>query len=215
MSEKQRLVAEEYIRKHALEVSVVFVDEKTIDSTPGTNNGAKIKGWHQALDKLKCKFDFVLVDGPNWKPYFKDGKEMNYEAIIKGDDQWMAIAAASIVAKNARDKFIREELCRDYPELATRYSIHTNVGYATPEHKDGLVKYGASQFHRQSCKDVKDKPLNPVKLVKNNNKEEENIQDPGDETNEEEECENVEECAKDETNYENEENNEEDIDILN
>jgi len=74
----------------------------------------------------------------------------------------MAIAAASILAKTARDYYI-SELCEKYPELVQRYALHTNMGYGTKRHLDGIRQYGISQWHRRTFGDLcKSALLNPV-----------------------------------------------------
>ena len=66
-----------------------------------------------------------------------------------GDNIYTCIAAASILAKVARDKYVTE-LCEKYPDLKERYSIHTNKGYGTKKHMDGIKEHGITQWHRQS-----------------------------------------------------------------
>ena len=66
-----------------------------------------------------------------------------------GDNKYTSIAAASILAKVARDKYI-SELCEENPELIERYSINTNKGYGSKKHMDGILKYGISKWHRKT-----------------------------------------------------------------
>ena len=68
----------------------------------------------------------------------------------------MGIAAASIIAKDARDTYIHE-LCETYPELVEKYNLQKNVGYATKAHREGIQTHGVCQWHRKSfgiCKEA-------------------------------------------------------------
>ena len=64
---------------------------------------------------------------------------------IKGDSKYMSIAAASIIAKTARDK-IMKDLSKEFP----KYSWENNKGYPTKQHRKAITKYGANQHHRKS-----------------------------------------------------------------
>jgi len=82
--------------------------------------------------------------------------------IEQGDAKHMGIAAASILAKAARDDYILE-LCEQYPDLVTRYSLDTNMGYGTKAHLDGIRTHGISQWHRRTFGDLcKNSAVNPV-----------------------------------------------------
>jgi len=80
---------------------------------------------------------------------------VNYETIEGGDNKFTAIAAASILAKVERDKYI-EDLCKENPELIERYGIDSNKGYGSKKHMDGIKTYGITKWHRRSfglCKE--------------------------------------------------------------
>jgi len=70
------------------------------------------------------------------------------ELIVEGDDQYMAIAAASIVAKVAHDEWIRD-YCRLHPECEERYSLCSSNGYGTAKHREGIRLYGGHELHRE------------------------------------------------------------------
>jgi len=106
---------------------------------------------------LDSNFDdfFLLVDGNDFPPYayFDETtdtlKPIRHETVTGGDNLYASIACASILAKTARDAYIAD-LCEQNPELKTRYSIHTNMGYGTKVHLDGIAKYGIVAEHRKS-----------------------------------------------------------------
>ena len=78
-----------------------------------------------------------------------------------GDNRFLAIAAASILAKNARDQYI-EELCTANPDLSMRYRIEKNMGYGTKAHLDGILEYGVTQWHRMTYNRCSSASLNPI-----------------------------------------------------
>ena len=95
----------------------------------------------QSLDQLKIKPEFLLIDGNRFKPY----QEIKFECVIKGDGQYLSIAAASVLAKTYRDDLMTR-LSGDYPG----YSWETNVGYPTAEHRNGIKALGITPYHRKS-----------------------------------------------------------------
>ena len=98
-----------------------------------------MRAMKRAIDGLTRQPDFVLVDG-NRVPGDVKGR-----AIVKGDAKSMSIAAASIVAKVARDR-IMCELYKEFPQ----YGWDRNAGYPTKEHLAALEKYGATIHHRRT-----------------------------------------------------------------
>ena len=100
----------------------------------------------------------VLVDGDHFERYMIPGEELTplaSELIPKGDAKLAQIAAASILAKHARDTYIGH-LCVAYPALETYYRIGTCKGYATKAHMDAVARYGPTIFHRLSFQRVKE-----------------------------------------------------------
>ena len=100
----------------------------------------------------KC---LATVDGNYFTPYRRFDLSSNticelpHITIEKGDGKYMGIAAASILAKNARDQYVTD-LCEKYPELVERYGLDTNMGYGTQRHMDGIREHGISQWHRKT-----------------------------------------------------------------
>jgi ribonuclease HII len=74
---------------------------------------------------------------------------IHVHAIDKGDNTYMAIACASILAKSTRDTYITEQ-CNADPELSEKYSLHTNMGYGTAAHMAGIERWGVTENHRRS-----------------------------------------------------------------
>lgn len=97
----------------------------------------------RALAALPLAPDYLLVDGRDLP--LSDDHPMPREAIIKGDATCASIAAASVVAKVARDRLMVRQHGRD-----PRYGFHRHKGYATAEHRDALLRHGPSPFHRRS-----------------------------------------------------------------
>ena len=96
----------------------------------------------------------LLVDGCDFTPFISknikdDNINISHTCIEGGDNLYSAIAAASILAKVERDKYI-EEMCIEEPVLITKYDLLNNKGYGTKKHMEGIQKYGISLFHRRS-----------------------------------------------------------------
>ena len=170
----------EYIKKNALAWSVQFIEHGVIDEI--NIRQAVFRGMHACINDILKQMKnisieedregeqygekgvpyFILVDGNDFKPYmlYNDSSgeltEVPSQTIEGGDNKYLSIASASILAKDARDTYIAE-LCIKYPELVTRYGINTNMGYGTKKHLDGIVEHGITQFHRKTyarCKEA-------------------------------------------------------------
>ena len=143
LSEKKREFLKPLIEKDALNFSVCHVFEKEIDQINILN--ASIIAMHRALEKLKQRPSFIIVDGNRFKPY----KSIPYECIIKGDSKYMSIAAASVLAKTHRDNYMLK-LHEEFP----MYNWAKNKGYPTKEHRDAIRKYGLTRYHRKSFRQL-------------------------------------------------------------
>ena len=73
----------------------------------------------------------------------------------------MAIAAASILAKTARDEYVLD-MCKQYPILSEWYGFESNMGYGTKTHLDGIKEHGITQWHRKTYGICKESPINHV-----------------------------------------------------
>ena len=148
LSEKKRLYAFDYIKENAIDWVVEYKDEKYIDK----HNifASNYTAMHEAVRKLLVKPDHLLVDGNYFKPcMYRDDDYISYTTVVKGDNKYTPIAAASILAKVSRDKYI-EEMCEKYPLLDEYYEIKSNKGYGSKRHMEGIKKYGISPWHRKS-----------------------------------------------------------------
>ncbi|MCW3160142.1 ribonuclease HII [Chryseobacterium oryctis] len=136
---KTRLGLDEYIKDNVKDFAIAELPPEFIDKHNILN--ASIHAMHQALDKLTIRPELILVDGNKFHPY----NYIPHQCIIKGDSKVLSIAAASILAKNYRDKLMIE-LHEEFPQ----YGWDTNFGYATKKHQEALIKYGPTKYHRQS-----------------------------------------------------------------
>jgi ribonuclease HII len=147
LSERKRLMAYDFIKENAIDYTSFYYDEKKIDEINIFK--ATYEGMHQALDNLLVTPDHILVDGTYFPIYTNNNQIIPYTCIEGGDNKFLSIAAASIVAKVERDKYIYN-LCDNNPELEEFYSIRSNKGYGTSKHIEGIKKNGISSWHRKT-----------------------------------------------------------------
>ena len=138
LSEKKRDMVYDDIIRDAVCWSVGIADEKEIDEINILN--ATFLAMKRAVEGLSIKPDFAYIDG---NQYPKTG--VPELTVIKGDSKCMSIAAASIIAKVSRDRFMLE-IAEKYPE----YEFSKHKGYGTKLHYEMIEKYGVSPVHRRS-----------------------------------------------------------------
>jgi len=138
LTPKKREELFEKITEVAVSYSIFSVDEKEIDEINILN--ATHKAMNGAVDSLSQKPDYVIIDGNSIK-----GMELPHETVVKGDAKSISIAAASILAKVARDRYI-DEMGKVYPE----YGFEKHKGYGTKAHTDAILKYGICPIHRRT-----------------------------------------------------------------
>ena len=139
LTAKQRATLKDEIINSALAWNVAFVDNNEIDEMNILR--ASIKAMHIAIENLEKEPQFLLIDGNRFYPY----KNIKYRTIIKGDGIYFSIAAASVLAKTFRDEFM-EKIHYEFPE----YGWIKNKGYPTSAHREALLKYGITPYHRKS-----------------------------------------------------------------
>ena len=150
LSEKKRKEAYQFIIENSIAYSIQLVSNKEIDKTNILD--CTIKGMHLCLDDIstKIQFDSILVDGNHFKTYYSERMDefIPQKCMIKGDNHYKSIAAASILAKTYRDNYILQ-LTEDNPEYK-KYDIHNNKGYGTKKHMEAIDKYGITKLHRKT-----------------------------------------------------------------
>lgn len=142
LSEKKREEYEKVIKREALAIGISMIQASVIDEI--NIYEATKKAMCSAIASLQLKPDFLLIDA------MKLDTPYSSESIIKGDAKSVSIAAASIVAKVARDQLMKE-LATSFPE----YGFHQNMGYGTKEHILAIQQYGITSYHRKSFAPVK------------------------------------------------------------
>ncbi len=138
LSAKKRDILFDEIKSVAIAYAVEFVYPDVIDDI--NIRQATALAMHNAVENLKQKADFVIIDGNDNIPY-----DIPYRYVIKGDAKSQTIAAASILAKVSRDRLM-EELDEKYPE----YGFAKHKGYGTKAHMEAIQKYGVTEVHRKS-----------------------------------------------------------------
>ena len=137
LSAKRRYALREVIERDAVAWAVGGATAAEIDEINILN--ASILAMHRALDKLAVRPKFVIVDGNRFKPYH----DVPHQTIVKGDGKYLAIAAASILAKTYRDDYMHE-LHKEFPY----YGWDRNAGYPTKQHREGIAEHGLTPYHR-------------------------------------------------------------------
>jgi len=172
-SDKKIRKMADYIKSNAVAWTVQFVEPDVIDTI--NIRQAVLKAMRlcvaDLLSRLREKDPCVdmakdvclLIDGNDFPIYtvYEEGADtitqVRHETVEGGDNLYTCIAAASILAKVARDDYI-EELCRERPELVSKYGIDKNKGYGTKKHLDGIREHGVTELHRKSygpCKQLR------------------------------------------------------------
>ena len=141
LSLNQRKKAKKLILENCIAYAIFSVRNKKIDEINILN--ASILAMQKSINKLNHKIDFIIVDGNKFKPI----NNIEFKTIIKGDQKYLNIAAASILAKTYRDNYMKK-IHKEYPE----YNWKKNKGYPTKEHKLAIKKYGITKYHRKSFK---------------------------------------------------------------
>jgi len=148
LSKRKRAILYDYVKECALDSAVAYADVDEIDRLNILR--ADLATMHRALDTLIVPVERILVDGDHWTPY----KDTEGYAIVDGDAQYLAIAAAGILAKVSRDRWV-ESVVAAHPEYDEMYGLGSNMGYGTKVHMEGIVKYGVTSEHRRSFAPVR------------------------------------------------------------
>jgi ribonuclease HII len=155
LSIKKRQFLSTYIKENAISWGIGYTDVDEIDEVNILN--AAILAMHRAIDDAIKRFniipEFLLVDGNHWKSYKHNDNELPYHTIPKGDDLYMNVSSASIIAKVAHDEHVSDVLLQN-PHLEV-YGWKTNMCYGTQTHLDAIKKHGITEYHRKSFKTCK------------------------------------------------------------
>ena len=139
ISEKIRNQLRIDIEKKATAIGIGIVDEKKIDQINILQ--ASLLAMHIAIKNLNTVPSHLIIDGNKFNSY----PEISHDCIVKGDNKFMNIAAASIIAKTKRDELMKK-LSEEHPQ----FFWHQNKGYPTKKHREAIFKYGKSEYHRKS-----------------------------------------------------------------
>lgn len=138
LTEKKREELFDIITKEAVCYSVGIADEKEIDEINILN--ATFLAMKRAINGLEIRPNYAIIDG-NRAPH----SDIPEETVVKGDGKVMSVAAASIIAKVSRDRFM-QKIAQEYPE----YQFEKHKGYGTRLHYEMIEKYGVAPIHRRS-----------------------------------------------------------------
>jgi len=141
LSESQRTEAKELIINNAIAYDIKHIDVNIIEERNILS--ATLEGMRQCLQSVyeKVAFDFILIDGDKFHGF----NGIPFETIVGGDNKYVSIAAASILAKTSRDRVMRS-LNEDYPV----YGWGSNKGYGSAQHRNAIGQHGATDHHRMS-----------------------------------------------------------------
>jgi ribonuclease HII len=139
LSEKQRDMLRPIIENQAIAWAVASVNAETIDTINILN--ASILAMHLAVQKLHKMPQMLLIDGNRFKPY----PGIPHLCIVKGDEKYLSIAAASVLAKTHRDAYM-QGIHLEYPI----YGWNQNKGYPSKKHRDIIRGHGITPYHRIS-----------------------------------------------------------------
>jgi len=163
-SKKKLREKSEYIKEHALAWTISYAEAEKVDEVNILQ--ATMQTMHNAVKETLIKLGepslascLAVVDGNYFHSYrtydniSESIVEMPSVTVEQGDAKYMGIAAASILAKAARDDWIIQ-MCAEYPVLQERYGMETNMGYGTAKHLAGIKEHGITQWHRRTFGDA-------------------------------------------------------------
>ena len=152
ISRKKRALLKNFIENIAIDYNVSSKDNNYIDK----HNILKSTHdcMHECIKNLNIVPELILVDGNYFKPYYNNEELIENICIIGGDNKYLSIACASILAKENHDEYIQNLLEKDIN--LNVYSWESNMCYGTEKHINGIKENGLSKYHRKSfgiCKD--------------------------------------------------------------
>lgn len=151
LSERNREQLKPLLEQEAITFGIAHIAHTEIDKINILN--ASILAMHHALAQLTTTPEFIIVDGNRFKTF----QNIPHKCIVKGDRKYLSIAAASVLAKTARDEYM-SQLHDRYP----MYNWKRNKGYPTKEHRDAIRKYGLTEYHRRSFRQLPEQLTLPL-----------------------------------------------------
>ena len=142
---KQRYSLRPIIEREALAFAIGIVDNHEIDRINILN--ASFLAMHRAIDQLKVKPEYLLIDGNRFKAY----PHIRHTCIVKGDGRFLSIAAASVLAKTYRDDYLNL-IHQEFPMFGWKQ----NKGYPTKLHRMMVQQFGITSYHRKSFANLGD-----------------------------------------------------------
>jgi len=146
ISKQKRTRLKDYIEYNAIDFSVAQIDNTIIDKYNILN--ATHMAMHEALNNLNVVPELILVDGNSFKPYYYKDELIDHICIVEGDNKYISIACASILAKVYHDEYI-ETLLQTDSELH-KYGWVSNMCYGTKIHLEAIKEHGISKYHRKT-----------------------------------------------------------------
>ena len=150
LSEKKKNILFDFIKNNSIAYSVQFMNHEEIDKDNILQT--TLNGMHKCLDEIDAKVNIenILVDGNHFPAYFssKQDQFLKHVCIINGDNEYLNIAAASILAKVSRDNYIKD-LC-EKNDIYNKYHLAKNKGYGTKQHLDAIKEFGITDLHRKT-----------------------------------------------------------------
>ena len=146
LTERKRDILYDYVKECASDYSVAWCSNTQIDEENVLQ--ADLNTMHRALEQLVVPVQRILVDGDCWKVW-AGHEDVEVNKIVEGDAKFLSIAAASIMAKVERDRWVLS-CCDEHPEWDANYGLRSNKGYGAPKHMEGLKTHGPTPLHRLS-----------------------------------------------------------------
>lgn len=151
LTKRARDKAADFIKTYALHYYITYKTNLIIDEYNILKS--VMMGMHEVIDNIQqqvlsldSNIDLLLIDGN----YFKQYLNIPHICIEHGDNEYLSIAAASILAKTSHDEYINN-LIENEPELI-KYDLQNNMGYGTKKHMDAIKQFGITKYHRRSFK---------------------------------------------------------------
>ena len=141
LTSRKRELLEVILKEESVSFGISHIGMEIIEDINILN--ASILAMHKSIEQLQPSPELILVDGNRFKPY----QAIQHKCIVKGDSKFLNIAAASILAKTARDAFMKK-IDEEFP----MYGWAQNKGYPTKSHRKAIQVYGVTKYHRKSFK---------------------------------------------------------------